>query len=599
MSDPLPLDAWLLPYLSGTTCNLTTCSLFSPLVQVLLQYAHSSEPIFGNELISSILSTCSRARYELVSDFPWYVSVLAEIARIPHCENGDEVGRQLMDIALRVESVRIDVVKVARDLIVDPAFLGRPALQGVLCAAAWVVGEYAGLAPFGPFELLQALLQPRTRLLPFSVHAVYLQGVLKVFVLFASACQSKSHVKSSIDGQGRTGIQPSQNEGGSLDAAVGLVNDNVTPLVNSVDMEVQERACNLLGVLDVLGSQKSENMEKPPGEGFAAISALCEVFAIGLGPVSVHAQGRVGLPEGLLIEETLDALGPIGGAEELLLQTGEEKPSSTYREWEAEFSFQQHGKEDPSLLDSSAALLAQHRHRHENYYLPSDSTSMEYPPPFSSQMALAEYGEASALSVEPSTGSESSLLWTKPKQAKARRPVVVKLDDEDDSLSAPVNKKGLKDEFVVSAIRDALSADGNRNWVGGAGLETSHRSSSSRRPRHNQRSTKGHENGSKEKSSSKTEKVGVSGDGYVNDGDRLISDATRKEQGRSKHRSSKHEILVIEKGSGSSENEKEGTFELNKKKKHKHWSSQRRSRHHPRSPLPPPENSTSIPDFLL
>ena len=42
----------------------------------------------------------------------------------------------------------------------------------------------------------------------------------------------------------------------------------------------------------------------------------------GWGPVSVHAQGRVGLPKGLLIEETLDALGPIGGAEEVLLQTG-------------------------------------------------------------------------------------------------------------------------------------------------------------------------------------------------------------------------------------------------------------------------------------
>ena len=161
-----------------------------------------------------------------------------------------------------------------------------------------------------------------------------------------------------------------------------------------------------------------------------------------------------------------------------------------------------------------------------------------------------------------------------------------------------MNKKGLKDEFVVSAIRDALSADGNRNWVGGDGLETSHRSSSSRRPRHSQRSMKGHENGFKEKSSSKNEKVGVSDD-YVNDGDRPISDAMHKEQGRSKHRPSKHEILVIEKGSGSSENEKEGIFELNKKKKHKHWSSQRRSRHHPRSPLPPPENTTSIPDFLL
>ncbi len=161
-------------------------------MQVLLQYVRSMDPIFCNQLILSILSICSRACYEMISDFPWYVSVLAQIAHIPFCEHGEEVGRQLMDIALRVESVRREVVKVARDLLVDPALLACVPLQGVLCAAAWVAGEYVALAPLGAFEILEALLQPGTRLLPMPIHAVYLQAVLKVFVFIATACYQDS-----------------------------------------------------------------------------------------------------------------------------------------------------------------------------------------------------------------------------------------------------------------------------------------------------------------------------------------------------------------------------------------------------------------------
>lgn len=560
------------------------------LLQVLLHYAQSTDPSFGNELVSSILSTCSRSRYELVSDFTWYVSVLADIARIPHCEHGEEVGRQLVDIALRVESVRTDVVKVSRGLLVDPALLGRPALQGVLCAAAWIVGEYVELAPFGPYEILEALLQPRTRLLPFSIHAVYLQGVLKVFVSFASTCQNHFFPDAKGNGGEGNAVQPGQNGGGSLQVVVRLIKENVAPLVKSVDMEVQERACNVLGLLELFEDPgKVDKLH----EGFETSAALCNVFSIELGPVSVHAQSRVGVPEGLSIEENLDALGPVGGSDEVLLHTDESRPSSTHREWEAEFGFQPPGKEDLSVVDSSAALLAQHRHRHENYYLGSDAGVLDYPAP-----QVASEPAALLVSTEASKPNESSSLqWTKPRQTKARRPVVVTLDDEEDppGVLAPVSKKGLKDEFMATAIRDALSTDGHKARVADGvadGAETSLRVSSSRRSR-SHRPAKG-----KEKSSSAVaDKVGVAN----TDGDRQISDSGGKEHSRSKHRPSKHEILVIKDGS-SSENDNEGTFKLSEKvqkKKHKHGSSHRHSRHPARSPVSTNHNTNPIPDFLL
>lgn len=559
-------------------------------VQVLLRYAQSADAGFCNELVSSILQTCSRVRYELVSDFGWYVSVLADIARIPHSEHGDEVGRQLVDIALRVESVRTDVVRVSRGLLVDPALLGRAPLRGVLCAAAWIVGEYIERAPLGPYEILEALLQPRTRLLPFSVHAVYLQGVLKVFVSYAS---SKSLGKSKVPEQ-----EESSEGGGSLHAAVELIKENVAPLVSSVDMEVQERACNVLGLIQPFEDPNNAGRMK---EGFETLTALSEVFSLELGPVSVHAQGRVSLPDGLLIEDNLDALGPVDSSDDVLLHTGEARSSTTYREWEAEFNFQPPSKESSSAVDSSAALLQQHRHRHESFYLPSDAPSVDYPPPqLTSSAATTE--AASHVRSDSSIFNDSSLLRAKPRQGKARRPVVVALDDEDDlpGGAAPVSKKGLKDELVFSAIRDALSADGNKGHSVADGLESPLNASSSRKSRHSHRSVKNRE----KTSLREVDEVGGStGDGLGNEAGKQTSDVGHKEHRRSRHRPSKHEILVLPNEDGSSsENDKEGTFQLSEKthrKKHKHRSSHRLSRRQGKSPVSTPQNTGPIPDFLL
>lgn len=550
-------------------------------VQVLLRYAQSADAGFCNELVSSILQTCSRVRYELVSDFGWYVSVLADIARIPHSEHGDEVGRQLVDIALRVESVRRDVVRVSRGLLVDPALLGRPALQGVLCAAAWIVGEFIDRAPLVPFEILEALLQPRTRLLPFSVHAVYLQGVLKVFV---------SYAKRNSRGESKDPEQEESGERGSLHAAVELIKQNVTPLVSSVDMEVQERACNVLGLIQPFEDPSNAGRMK---EAFETIAALSEVLSMELGPVSVHAQGRVSLPDGLVVEENLDALGPVDSSDDVLLHTGVARPSTTYREWEAEFNFQPPSKEtSASVLDSSAALLQQHRSRHGNYYLPSDAPSADYPPPATTAEAAPD------VPPDTSRGDESSLLRAKSRQGKARRPVVVALDDEDDlpGVAAPVSKKGLKDELVFNAIRDALSADGNKGVTAADGGENHLGASSSRKSRPGHRSVKNREK------TSPREVDEVGGIDLGNEAGRQTSDVHREHR-RSRHRPSKHEILVLpNKDGSSSENDKEGTFQLSEKshrKKHKHRSSHRHSRRQEKSPVSTTQNPGSIPDFLL
>ncbi|KAF4400860.1 hypothetical protein CsatB_017170 [Cannabis sativa] len=149
--------------------------------RVLLNHALKSDPEFCNEILGSILLTCCRNVYEIIIDFDWYVSLLGEMSRIPHCQKGDEIEKQLIDICMRVKDVRPELVRMSRDLLIDPALLGNPFIHRILSAAAWVSGEYVEFSR-NPLELMEALLQPRTCLLPPSIKAVYIQSSFKVLV---------------------------------------------------------------------------------------------------------------------------------------------------------------------------------------------------------------------------------------------------------------------------------------------------------------------------------------------------------------------------------------------------------------------------------
>ncbi|KAG5020473.1 hypothetical protein JHK87_016328 [Glycine soja] len=43
---------------------------------------------------------------------------------------------------MRVKDARMQLVRVGRDLLIDPALLGDVHLHRRLCAAAWIAGEY-------------------------------------------------------------------------------------------------------------------------------------------------------------------------------------------------------------------------------------------------------------------------------------------------------------------------------------------------------------------------------------------------------------------------------------------------------------------------
>ena len=93
--------------LALVTGLVTRRSLMETVVR-LMEHMRRAEGTLRDELVAAVLLMCSRERYALLTDFAWYVAVLAELARVRGTRHGAEVGRQIIDVAVRVDAVQVD-----------------------------------------------------------------------------------------------------------------------------------------------------------------------------------------------------------------------------------------------------------------------------------------------------------------------------------------------------------------------------------------------------------------------------------------------------------------------------------------------------------
>jgi AP-3 complex subunit delta-1 len=485
--------------------------------RVLLNYALKSDPEFCNEILGSILTTCGRNDYEIIVDFDWYVSLLGEMATIPHCQKDEEIENQLIDIGMRVKDARLQLVRVARDLLIDPALLGNMYLHRILCAAAWVAGEYVQLVR-NPLELIDALVQPRTNLLPPPVRAVYINSVFKVlsFCLecyldqvegtVSSYCGNlaggqsemflvKNHteapelVATTCEGSNYEqdeGFNPRNTTAESSDdlsdenytdrvvtlfSMKNITHESVVSLLNRIelifssltanqDVEVLERARNIFSFVQLVkaeiidnSGQNVETVDKKYTQVSAVIKSIRDAFSIELGPVSISAQGRVAVPDGLVLKENLDDLKSLCGDIEL-------PSSSSFYTGGPQFGTASEAsssnllKNDESGPINESTSLLEHRKRHGLYYLASDKseTVPNYYPPANDPKANSNINDEADVLAKL---TEQSLLLKKKTNQMKPRPVVVKLDDGD---AAPVPDKRPEpiNDSLSGAIKDVL-----------------------------------------------------------------------------------------------------------------------------------------------
>lgn len=467
---------------------------------VLINYALKSDPGFCNEILGSILSMCSRNIYEIILDFDWYVSLLGEMARIPHCHKGEEIENQLVDISMRVRDARPQLVRVGRDLLIDPALLGNQLVHHILSAAAWVSGEYIQFSK-NPQELLEALLQPRASLLPPSLRAVYIQSILKVLSfctgrylfsdqttsagvthptlhkaaycdLLISASPTGSETDDGINpgtshqpagdmfmvnsvGHEQMSFTEISKAGSFAEKSIlnifNLVEEELCPLVGSHEVDIQERARNVIGLIEFL--QEDEIGEMKACE---IIKLMSGAFLEELVPVSVVSQERVSLPDGLVLNENLNDLDTICGGDIMLpisrsFSLG--RPNVVEKDESHVLDCQDDEEYEPT--NQSKSLLAEHRKRHGLYYLRSQTTKDmspgdDYPPANDPTMGVTGKTE------ELIKLTEQSFLPNRKENKAKPRPVVVRLDDVDGIL-VPFGKHESKEDLVSGAVRDVLN----------------------------------------------------------------------------------------------------------------------------------------------
>lgn len=607
--------------------------------RVLLNYALKSDPGFCNEILDSILRTCSRNLYEIVVDFDWYVSLLGEMATIPNCQKGEEIETQLVDIGMRVKDARMELVRVGRDLLIDPALLGNVHLHRILCAAAWVAGEYVEFAS-NPVELMDALLQPRTSLLPSSIRAVYINSVLKILIfcldcyllqndgsgslysgnleggqseLFSAKNDTEATKLATCGGSNYeqdVGFNPRNTADSSEDLSVENGIDRVAthgktftstgvgrknfmhesivsllnrielifgPLITNQDVEVLERAQNILSLVQLVKEeiidnsvQSADTVEKKDTRVSTIINLMRDAFTTELGPISVSAQGRVAVPEGLVLKENLDELQAICGDTELSssssFATG--GPHGTPISDASSSSLLQNEELGP--LNESTSLI-EHRKRHGLYYLPSEKSEIvpdEYPranDPKSNTNINDEAAELVKL-------TEQSLLMKKRTNQTKPRPVVVKLDDGD---LAPISVKRPepRDDSLSGAIQDVLLGSES-----GPSVSRSYPSNKSSRKQKEKKKLSTNGRSEMKENAVDSEKP-----------DPESANSSSKNHGHSKERKHRGKEKIVE----GEEHDQEG------KKKSGHRHGRRKTHHRAKSPLSVASQTPVIPDFLL
>ncbi|XP_065860751.1 AP-3 complex subunit delta [Euphorbia lathyris] len=598
--------------------------------KVLINYALKSDPEFCNEIIGSILSKCSENVYEIIVDFDWYVSLLGDISRIPQCQKSEEIENQLVDIGIRVKDVRLELVCVCRELLIDPALLGNSFLHRILSAAAWVCGEYVEFSK-SPIELVQALLQPRTSLLPPSIRIVYLQSAFKVLIFCLHSYLLQTEIVVDNMKLGLTGLESEIDFRGNSDSAIlnaspsyeqdegfnprdsnkscedvsltygrtdhtsssmeknGFLHESIINLINlielalgpllaSSDVEVHERARNILGFIELVRPEipsdlflEEVNSMKREVKAYKIVELVLDAFSEELGPVSVKSQERVAVPDGLMLKENLADLDAICG-NVLLPSTSSFSLVSSQGEGVGASVNMEQSKEESETSSESTTLLAEHRKRHGLYYLPSEkneSSAIDYPPANDPKSDIKTNDDALDLVklTDQSLGPKKKTNHAKP------RPVVVKLD-EGETATITAKKTDIKDDSLSDAVRDIL--------LGNATIPASSQSNSS--------------------SKSSVKRKGKEKEKVVLPELKENLDGEKPDLGNPSSRRSKHRSHGKEKGRKSPEKKNDVEREDHpekEKQKSKHHHGRHKTRQRSDAPINLVAQTPVIPDFLL
>ncbi|GAB1606310.1 AP-3 complex subunit delta-1-like isoform X1 [Argonauta hians] len=185
---------------------------------------------YRDELLSKIIEICSQSNYQYVLNFEWYVSILVELTRMEGTRHGKLIASQMLDVAIRVQTIRDFAVQQMAVLLDNSHVLAsnsqRNGICEVLYAAAWICGEFSEYLK-DPKSTLEAMLRPKITALPGHIQSVYVQNLVKLYSnILKKAEEEEDDATMKETGQ--------------------MLLDKLPMFIQSADLEVQERACCVL-----------------------------------------------------------------------------------------------------------------------------------------------------------------------------------------------------------------------------------------------------------------------------------------------------------------------------------------------------------------
>ncbi|KAF9990706.1 AP-3 complex subunit delta [Mortierella antarctica] len=343
------------------------------------------DPVYRADIIRRIVFICSQNSYANITNFEWYLAVLSDLTNVAGVNVGDLLMQQFMDVGVRVKSARPYTVKLMMRLLADTKLTEPDSPEDsnsmVLLAAAWLTGEYCSLLE-APEDALGLLSQKSTAKLDPAIQATYLQSILKIFAYWMNSLQ----------------YSWTEEARQSLVEMVDLLREGIKEMYGrSPDLEVQERACNVSVILDIIAEHAprtplkiansisfAPTMPKPP----AVLGSLYPLFFNQeLNPVAPKAQKKVPVPEGLdldsWIHEPVPDPEPESSDDDDFLN---ERGSGQGYKWDGDDSGTRKskkkgkkGKDNEDSKESSEAKAKRkaerrERQKHDPYYIGGDSS---------------------------------------------------------------------------------------------------------------------------------------------------------------------------------------------------------------------------------
>ncbi|GAA5805666.1 adaptin N terminal region-domain-containing protein [Helicostylum pulchrum] len=244
------------------------------------------DPVYRTDIINRIIFICSQNHYNHINDFEWYITVLVGITYAAGVNVGDALTNQLMDVSVRVKSVREFSVSQMYNLLQDKRFLEtakkRDSNIEVLSAAAWICGEYCNYLQDIP-STLECLLTPQVTKLPVKVQTIYVHSVIKIYAYWTSELTSQWNPELQRE----------------FIKVTNVMYEKMDMFTHSTDLEVQERAYDVKSLFKII-LDSVDNPTVDANEVPLVLEGLPDLFFIyELNPVAPKAQTKVPIPEGL------------------------------------------------------------------------------------------------------------------------------------------------------------------------------------------------------------------------------------------------------------------------------------------------------------